>query len=384
MTRSLRAVVIVAAAALIACLVAAILDPARTALGWVVGFAYAAGLCAAAIVFVAALHVSGAKWSTVLRRPLEALGAAAPVLAVLFLPLWFALPVLYPWASASPGLPPHEMEMLAAKEAWLNVPFFLGRAAVYLVAWIVLGGSLFLLSLQQDDDGGTVPIVRMRKVSAVGLPVLGLTITFAAFDWLMSLDPLWYSTIFGVYWFAGSLLAVLSVLTLVACLAPRDGELGSRVGPGHLHALGNLLFGFVVFWAYIAFSQYMLIWIADLPEEARWYVARAERWMAVRNALGIVHFAVPFVWLLPRAMRRSRFGLSAAAIWILCAHWLDLWWMIVPAHEGAAPSLHPADLAAPIVTLGALALAALLLARMGRSIPALDPTLDDSVRIGAS
>jgi hypothetical protein len=185
----------------------------------------------------------------------------------------------------------------------------------------------------------------MRRWSAPGMLLFALTITFASFDWVMSLDPRWYSTIFGVYFFSGAVLAVLAVLILVAMIANRSGAIGRAITVEHTHDLGKLLFTFVIFWAYIAFSQLLLIWMGNIPEETAWYAQRWRPpfWHAVSWALFLGQFALPFLFLLPRAVKRNRLTLGLAALWILAIHYVDLYWLIMPAfalHTGLVAAAH--------------------------------------------
>jgi hypothetical protein len=322
-------------------------------------------------------HLTGAVWSVVIRRLMENLARPLPWIAICFIPVALNLNRLYPWADPSrladdPGL--------ARKAIWLNPLLFDVRSAVYLASWALLAGILARRSIRQDRTGDPAESRRMRATSAWGLVVLAATTSFAAFDWLMSLDPHWSSTIFGVYFWASSLLGSLAALALTVLGFRAAGWLGETVTIEHLHDLGKLLFGFVIFWAYIAFCQYFLIWYANFPEETRWYVTRRSGvWNTLSWSLVFGHFAVPFVLLLFRATKRSPLWLGFTAAWILVFHYIDLYWLIMPAlrPEGVEPNWLDVSLLLTLVfTCGAV------FARAGRSrppIPTGDPRLAESI-----
>jgi hypothetical protein len=308
---------------------------------------------------------------------MENLTRPLALIAVLFLPLAMNLHLLYPWAdpsrvSADPGL--------GRKAAWLNPMLFNVRSAVYLISWLLLAGILTRSSARQDRTGDPAESRRMRTTSAAGLVVLAASTSLAAFDWLMSLDPHWSSTIFGVYFWASSLVGSLAALVLTVLGFRAAGWLGETVTVEHLHDLGKLLFGFVIFWAYIAFCQYFLIWYANFPEETEWYVTRRS---GASNSLSwslvFGHFVVPFVLLLFRATKRSPAWLGFSAAWVLCFHYIDLYWLIMPAlrPEGAEPHwLDISLLLALVFTCGAI------VARAAQSrclVPIGDPRLAESL-----
>lgn len=313
-------------------------DPATLFPGYLVSWFYFVSLAAGALFFVLLHHLTRAGWSVVVRRQAEAASLALPVLAVLGVPLAFGLHALYHWS---------HVEAVAAdavlqhKAAWLSPGFFLLRAALYLVVWSWLAWWFARQSLRQDAMGALVLTRRMQTLSAPGMVIFAITLSLAAFDWLMSLEPHWYSTIFGVYVFAGAAVGAYALLIVTSLLLQRAANLSGILTYDHFHDLGKLLFAFVVFWAYIAFSQFMLIWYAALPEETFWF---AERWTAGWRpwsiALAVAHFVVPFFFLLLRDVKRHRAGLWASAVWMLAVHWLDLYWVVAPGHSPAGPHLH--------------------------------------------
>jgi hypothetical protein len=307
----------------------------------------------------------------------EALSATLPLLAVLSIPLLLGLKQLYPWAQPAVVAGQH---VLQGKAAYLNVPFFVARWVVYLVAWIVMARFFFRKSLQQDCSGDPTLTVRMQRRAAPAMVVLGITLTFAAIDMLMSLDPAWYSTIFGVYYFAGCVVGIYALLTATVFTLQRSGFLRTAVTVEHYHDLGKLLFGFVIFWAYIGFSQYMLIWYANIPEETRWLAVRQENgWGWVGLLLVVGHFLLPFVALISRGPKRRPRILAAVAVWMLVMHWVDVYWLVVPAASPGSPVPHLVDLTL-FVGLCSLFLAAAAFALRGRSlVPERDPRLEESL-----
>lgn len=348
---------------------------------WLVGLSVALG----ALCLVMIAHVTGARWFVVVRRLAEATAATLPVLALLFLPLVAGMEVLYPWARPPGALPEALREAVAEKEAYLNRGFFLGRAALYFAVWIGLAEGLRRLSLHDDRAPGAGREARSSRrrrvtVSAVGLPAFGFTVTFAAFDWILSLDPEWHSGVFGLYYFAGAVLAALAVLVLLAAGLQRRGALPDGPAASHYHALGRLLLTFVLFWAYIAYSQGFVAWIADLPEDASWYLARWEDgWSGVLVVLGIGHFALPFVALLSRDLKRRPVRLSAVAAWLLAMHVLDVHWLVGPS--GGAGPWPGWEEAAALLAVAGLATAAGLARMRGRpAVPVGDPELEASLR----
>jgi hypothetical protein len=268
----------------------------------------------------------------VLRRQAEEIIATLPVFAVLLLPLLIAVRVLYPWAAHVPSLEPEVQQAVIAKGAYLNVPFFVIRWVVYFATWIALGEALRRASLAQDRGDTAAIERRMRTLSALGLVAFALTMTFAAFDWMMSLTPAWYSTIYGVDYFAGAMVGALALLAVLGVRARRRGELPESVGANQLHALAKLLLTFVLFWVYIGFSQLIVIWSAQIPAERVWYSVRMRGgWYVLGAVIVAGHFAIPFCALLIRAIKRSAVAVTWLGIWLLLMHYLDIYWMVMPS-----------------------------------------------------
>ncbi|MHB1561235.1 MAG: hypothetical protein ACYC61_27635 [Isosphaeraceae bacterium] len=367
----------VAAAAGLASAAGAVSNPMQFAFSYLTAFAFVLSLAVGGLFWSMLHHLTGAGWSVVVRRFVEHFARALPWMALLFLPILWGTTRLYAWSDATRCA---SDPVWLAKRAWFGLPFFWARSAFYLATWAVLGPWLARLSTRQDRTGDPALSLRMRAVSAPGMILLGVTTTFAALDWLMSLDYRWYSSIFGVYFWIQSILGSLAALILVALGLRAGGHLRRTITIEHVHDLGKLLFAFTIFWAYIAFSQYFLIWYANQPEETSWFLQRqAGTWNGLSWFLPIGHFAIPFALLLPRAAKRNPRWLGLVAAWVLAACYLDFYWLVMPTlhAEGARP--HWLDL----TTLAAvLSLFAALVARACARhpmIPVGDPRLAESL-----
>jgi hypothetical protein len=254
------------------------------------------------------------------------------------------------------------------------------RAFFYLAVWSAIALWFRGLSTRQDETRDPALAGKLRRWSGPLLIPLGLTQTFAAFDWLMSLDPDWYSTIYGVYFFSGSLLSGFAFLAIATVAMRRARLVGGAVSTEHLHDLGKLLFAFTAFWAYIGFSQYFLIWYGNIPEETAYFRERLEgAWRTASALLAVGHFAIPFLFLLPRAVKRRPGALTAAAVWLLLMHLLDVYWLIVPSLHttGAAPGM--LEVSALLAVGGAFVCAFGWLMRRQPLVPVGDPRLAESL-----
>lgn len=298
---------------------------------YLVAFLFWTSIVLGGLFFTMLNHITGARWSIVLRRITESVMLVLPLIAAFFIPLLFGLHDLYHWTHAEEVAHDH---LLQEKAPYLNVTFFIIRAVLYFAVWIVLARILSRISLKQDAEAKESYIKRMRNLSAPGLLLFALTVTFAAFDWLMSLNPHWYSTIFGLYFFSGCFLAVLGFMVLLGNGLRSKGILSETITVEHYHDLAKLLFGFTIFWGYMGFSQYFLIWYANIPEETIWYLQRWEgSWKYITLIIVFGHFAIPFLGLMIRAAKRNMAWLSFISAWILLMHWIDLYWMVFPTHN---------------------------------------------------
>jgi hypothetical protein len=299
-------------------------------------------------------HTVRSGWAVVVRRFIETAAATLPVFAVLWLPIGFiGLHSLYPWS--------HEHDEILAKKAWfLSSGFWYARAFFYLAVWSALGWFLYSTSIKQDSLGTNSAerdrlVHLIRKVCAGGIFLYGLTLSFGAIDWLMSLQPHWYSTIFGVYYFAASMLAFFAFLALITMAAQSAGVLKSAITTEHFHDIGKFVFGYTIFWAYIAFSQFVLIWYANLPEETEFFMVRVEGgWEGISYGLPVLHFFVPFLFLLSRQMKRSRGLLALASVWTLVMHCVDMYWLVMPNFGAHGEGHHEPHLAPSYLDFTAL------------------------------
>jgi hypothetical protein len=356
-------------------------DPRRALFAYLVAYVYWLGIALGALILLGSLHASNARWSVVLRRFLEFVPSALPLFVVLLVPIVVGLRRIFPWVD--PAALGDELRRSAEHRApYLNVPFFLVRAAIYFGVWIAVSWLLRAWSIRQDAEGGTTLTRWQRRLGAGSLPLLALTMTFAAFDWMMSLDLRFFSTIFGAYWFAGSFVCSIAVVAIGGAATRGDpGQFGAYMNHEHFHSVGKLLLAFVAFWAYIAFSQFMLIWIANIPEEVPWYVVRISRgWLPVFGFLAVFHFVVPFFLLLSRPLKREPLRLARVAGWLLLVHWVDLYWVIMPVLDETGPRISLWDLTA-MAGVGGVAIAFVLWRMHGvPAVPLRDPYLDDSLR----
>jgi hypothetical protein len=348
---------------------------------YLTSYCYIVGMVLGSMLVVLLLHVSRAGWGVAVRRLAEVLAGNVPLMLILFLPI--VLPMvwgnstLYSWAS--PDAVEHH-EALRHKAGYLNVTFFAIRSAGYFLVWWLVARFFLNKSTEQDASGDPELTVRMERASGPAILLLGLSVTFASFDWLMSLDPLWTSTIFGVYYYSGAFVGAVALLILLAMALQASGRLTNVITVEHYHDLGKLLFAAVVFWGYIAFSQYLLIWYANIPEETTWYRARQTGpWGYVSVALIVGHLLVPFFGLLSREVKRRKAPLAFWAVWLLVFHWIDVVWLVMPSLGQAGLPIGPIDVCL-LVSLGCLYLAGVLRLAGGRAlVPLKDPRLAESL-----
>ena len=369
-----RAALLVGAFASAACLAAAIVDhDGQIYRSYLVAYLFWTGAALGSVALLMINHVTGGAWGTAIRRFLEAMIRLLPVLAVLFLPIALGLPHLYEWAR------PEDVArdaLLQHKAPYLNVPFFLARTAFYFAVWILVSRALLRWSEAQDVTTDPEPTERLELISRGGLLLMGLTMSFAAIDWMMSLEPHWASTIYGVIFMGGSALTALALAIVLSALAREGTRLPDVISPDQFHDLGKLLLAFTMLWAYFNVSQFIIIWSANLPEEITWYLARTTNgWRTVTIGLVIVHFVLPFVILLSRTVKRRPGALATVAAALLLARVVDVYWMIVPAfHEGGF-ALCWLDVAA-FLAVGGLFVGLAIRQLGGRSlVPLHDPSL---------
>jgi hypothetical protein len=380
----------------------------QTHFAYLTAFAFVTSIALGALIFLMTTYAVGATWNATVRRLNECIVSVMPVLAVCFLPIAFGLHDLYQWTASASSLSEHEQHLLAHKQAYLNPPFFIARAVLYFALWTLAALALCRWSVRRDvadrpaaeglparlHPAGTQPgagsasaltpsrvlepHARERAFSSAGLPLVGLALTFAAFDWLMSLQPFWMSSIFGVYYFAGGFVASIGLLAALAHAAARSGT--DVIRPAHFHALGRLMFGFTVFWAYIAFFQALLISLPNRPDEVVFYVRRLTGgWRGVAWALLVLRFLVPFFVLLPRDIKFRGHLLAVVGLGLVAGQYLDMYWLVMPIGTGHGP--HPTlwDLGALCAVAGTCGVAGALWLRGKAIVPIGDPLLEQSI-----
>ena len=356
------------------------IDPQHTMFSYLVAYCYWAGLGMAALILLMIFHAFGAKWMVVLRRPLEAMATTVALFAVLFIPIIVGMKYLYVWVDPPASMGREALKTLAHKHAYLNQTFFIVRAAFYFLVVIFIAGRLFNWSTKQDESGALDLTRRQRTLGTGGIPLVAMVFTFAAFDWLMSLNPLWFSTIFGVYYFAGSFVGIFSLLAIASHRARGKNLFGDFVTAEHTHNVGSLMLAFTAFWGYIGFSQFMLIWVANIPEEVPFFIVRLKNdWAAVGVVLIFGQFFVPFGALLSRSLKRDRRKLALVAIWILVIHYVDIYWLVIPTLSPESLGFHWTSLTA-FVGIGLLAMSFTVWRLRGRfTVPVKDPYLATSL-----
>ena len=372
-----RRFLLAGAAGLAVSLVGLLIDSRQFLQSYLMAYMLCLGVTLGCLALGMVHQLSGGAWGVVLRRPIGAASRILPVLTALFLPIAIGMRSLYRWTDAQLVA---QSELLQHKHLYLNVPFFLVRAAVYFITWNALAHYLNAWSLEQDRRPDPRIARRMQQISGGGLLAYGLTITFASFDWLMSLDPDWFSTIYGVLIIGGQGLSAMAFLIVVVAWLSRRPPLDRIIVPAHFHDLGNLMLAFVMLWAYFSFSQYLIIWSGNLPLEISWYQHRVETsWRLVGLSLIVFHFAVPFVLLLSRAMKREAASIVKVALLVLAVRVIDLFWLIAPAFHQQAVSVSWLDLVLP-AALGALWIGFFFRQLRGRAIlPVHDPEFDETL-----
>ena len=316
-------------------------------------------------------QLSGGAWGVVTRRIFGAASRVLPVLTLLYVPLLFGLHDLYEWTH-------HDVvvadPILSGKSLYLNIPFFVIRTAFYFAVWNAIAYFLNRWSLEQDRSPDPRIARRMQAISGGGLVAYGLTITFASFDWVMSLDPHWFSTIYGVLFMGGQGLTALAFLVIALAWLSRREPLNTIVVPSHFHDLGNLMLAFVMLWAYFSFSQYLIIYSGNLPEEITWYTRRLfTGWRVIGIALVVFHFALPFLILLSRAVKRNPQLLVKVAIGVIVVRLIDLFWLIAPELHRDGFAVSWLDILLPL-SLGSVWLGCFIAQLRGRPLlPLHDP-----------
>jgi hypothetical protein len=356
-------------------LLAFFVDQERAIFNYLVTYMMIVSIGLGSLFLIGLEYIAGADWSTPIRRVPEFFAMLLPVLFVLVIPILVFNHDLFHWAHKEAVA---DDKILQGKAPYLNVTFFIVRTFVFIGLWSLFYWVMTRNSRKQDETKDQTLTKKNIRLGAVFIPVFALSITFTAIDLMMSLEPHWFSTIYGVYYFAGTVVASLAAITIAVILLKEKGYFGSWMTNDHLFSLGALLFAFVNFWAYIAFSQFMLIWYADLPEETFWYLIRWEGgWVFISILLIVVHFFVPYFALLTQPSKMNPKVLKFIAVWLLFAHLLDMFWLIMP-NMGSMKNgyvFNWIDLVFPIAGTGLVILVFAFAAKKANLIPVGDPKL---------
>lgn len=353
------------------------IDKGQLMHSYLTSFMFWISIALGGLFFVLVNYLANARWSVVTRKISESIMCSFPLLLILFIPILFSIHELYHWS--------HEEAVatdliLQTKTSYLNTPFFIIRSVGYFVIWIILTILLGNKSMSNEKKADPHYYKKVRKISAPGMILFAITITFASFDWLMSLDPHWFSTIFGVYLFSGSFLAFLCFFVLIGKYLASQGILKDIITVEHYHDVGKLMFGFIIFWSYMAFSQYFLIWYANIPEETYWFLKRWEgSWVTMSMVLLFGHFVIPFILMLTRWSKRNTFMLVFMALWILAMRWVDLYWLIFPTHSESGVYLSWMDLSTMVGIGGVFVWFVMFRMTKDKLIPLNDPDLGTSL-----
>jgi hypothetical protein len=369
---------LIALLALALSVVGGIVVPAQLSFSWLFAFAFYFTLCAGCFFWTIVHHATDAEWSVVVRRQLENIAVLIAVMAVFFLPILLLRHHLYEWMN----IPGNTEAALDSKRGYLNSAFFVIRAIFFLGFFILASQLLRRFSIGQDKDGNPQFTIWMRKVAFGSLPLFALCLTFGAFDWLMSLNYRWFSTMFGVYIFAGTAGSSMSLLVLVITALRRAGYFKDVITVEHYHIMGKWMFAFCVFWAYIGFGQYMLIWYANIPEETQYFLARnTASWWWLSMLLVVGRFFGPFAILLLRSIKKQPHRLCYVAGWILLMQLLDMYIVVLPALHGTGVHLSVWDFV-PLIAIGATLGFVYLRIVAGASLfPTRDPRLLESLKL---
>ncbi|HMP75975.1 MAG TPA: hypothetical protein PKE12_06745 [Kiritimatiellia bacterium] len=329
--------------------------PAQFYQSWLMAFLYVFAFSAGGLGLLMIHHLATGRWGFVLQRPYEAAARTFPLVLVLFIPLLFGMDHLYIWMNPE-AAHDHVLEhVMHHKGMYLNESGFYLRAAIFFVIWIGLATLLSKWSRAQDDNkaDGELYGRKMRMLSGIGLVFFGLAVTFASVDWAMSVEPKWYSALYGATFMVGQGVATLALLAIIAKLLTADKQYGAAIGTQQFHDIGNMIFAFNILWAYMCISQYVIIWSGNLPEEIEYYLHRSHApWPEMAIALAVLHFAVPFALMLFKNNKKRPATLAKIAAWLLVMRFVDYFWTLMPAFRHQEFHLHWMDIAAPVGLTG--------------------------------
>ena len=369
---------------------------------YLVNYCFLLSIVVGCLFFVTIMHLTRAGWSATVRRIAELYSMCILPMLILFLPILIPVVagqgIVYSWVEggySAIGDPEHAAEIAALpmaerppieimKSAFLNPTFFAVRICVYFAIWTFMAWFYLRTSLKQDETGDKHLTSRMQAFSAPAMIIFASTVVFASFDIEMTLSPLWFSTMFPVYFFAGAVLSSLSTITLTALWLQHTGRVTDEITTEHYHDMGKLMFGFVVFWGYIAFSQFLLIWYANIPEETFWYNLRINQpgWQTVSIILLVGHLFIPFFLIMGRTARRNKFVMAGACVLLLVMHWVDHYWLIMPQYDPTMQSPAPGIVQNLPCMIGMIAIFIALFCLIARDRPLIaikDPRLGEAL-----
>lgn len=353
------------------------LDASRTSFNAVIVGAFLTSIALGGMFFIGIEYLTGAVWSVPFRRVVEVLTSFVLIAPLILLLAIFNIHSIFHWSHTEVV---QTDVILKNKEQYLNFNFFLIRFVVTFIIWFAFFFLFTRTSQKQDKDPNTRYSKRNSIYSAIFMPVFAITLTFFAIDWLMSLEPHWYSTIFGVYYFAGTFLAFLGAFTFASILLNENGYLIKGLTQEHYYSMGALMFAFTNFWAYIAFSQFMLIWYANLPEETFWFINRGSgSWLYFSIGLIFVKFVIPYILLLPQPSKMDPRKLKIISLWILFAHYYDLYWIVMPTFSPKGVVLGLPEVSFLFLAIGLILLSFYTFANKVNLVPLGDPKLKRGV-----
>jgi hypothetical protein len=332
------------------CLVGLFVSPFQFYRSYLWAYLYIVGLSVGSLAWLMLQYITGGNWGMVIRRPCEAAARTLPLVALMFLPILIGIPNLYDWSHAAKVAADPDLQH---KHLYLNVPFFLGRAALYLGGWTLIGWLFSKWGKQEDTEGHNAVHGKFAKLAPPGLIFWALSVTFMSIDWVMSVNPKWFSTMFGLLFMASQWLTSMAFLIALMVFLSKRKPMSDVLTARHLHDLGKFLLALVMVWAYFSFSQFLIIWAGNLPEEIPWYMTRLNGgWEYVALLLVFGHFALPFALLLSRDLKRNFKLLAGIAVFILCMRLVDLYWLVAPDFRKASFGLSWMDFAAPMGLIG--------------------------------
>lgn len=350
-----------------------IIDPARSAFNNIILFTFLTSIGLGSMFIVAIEYLAGAVWSTPFRRIVEIFAAVLIILPIIALPLLLNVHSVFEWTHTEAV---QNDEILSGKAPYLNVTFFVIRVLAFAAIWLFFYWRIVGNSRKQDTTKDQSLTAKNIRLSAIFMPFFAFTLTLTAIDWLMSLEPHWFSTIFGVYYFSGTVLSGLAIATFAVVMLNENGYFIKGLTKDHYYSFGALLFAFTNFWAYIAFSQYLLIWYANLPEETIWFLHRWQgSWVAFSIGLIFVRFVIPYVLLLSQPSKMNPKRLLIASVWILFAEFYDLYWIVMPTFSKEGFTFGWIEFGYPVLAVGILILLFTFMAKRVNLVPVGDPKL---------